>query len=307
MKKSMIASGAFTAAALSLGIIMKYMHAAGTMVILTAGIFAACFVFLPLLFGVRVKEKKNTGEKVLLAISSIAWMSAILGVLFKVNHWPFATFLFYSTPFILIAVYLPLYFFIGIAKPEMRLETVAHSVLIVIACGLFFTLLVTPATERIQTIRATAGVWRSEQILKAEKQLYAAGSTDTVGVLTGISNLLLADCEAVKAQILEAETGSRSLPDDFEHREILIPEQHSVSSGFVDNYPGLDAKLNILSSHLQQYNSVVVTSGVMPIPEENGVVDMNKATAMGYKVSACLNNIIGIEMMILQNMRKGHR
>jgi hypothetical protein len=96
MRKVMLNSGVFAAAILTFGIIFKFMHWPGAGILILLGLFTASLIFIPLYFTIKVKDKKKTSEKVLLAIGSIAGILGIFHILFKVFHWPGAMILGYS-------------------------------------------------------------------------------------------------------------------------------------------------------------------------------------------------------------------
>ena len=293
MKKSMIITGALTAILLSIGIVFKYMHAPGASFLITVGLLIAGFVFMPVLFSVRVKEKTGITDKVLYGISTLAWISAIIGVLFKVQHWPGAVILFYSTPFILLVMYLPFYFFAGIRRPEIKLNTVAYSTLIVISCGLFFTLTVTPTGIRIMNTRYTKDYLRGEEMLKYETKLLQRQNRNDTGnaVVSDLDNQIYATCEDIKSFIIEQETGNKVIGADFESKDALLPYDRSFNASY-----GIDNKLEALEKMIVKYNET--NTALWPIPFPMEFKDMN------YKVNVVLNGLMQVQMIILQNQRK---
>ena len=156
MKKTMIYSGAATTALLLLGILFKFMHWPGASVMLVLGIFIACFVFLPIAFTLRIKEKQATRDKVVIGIGIFSAILLSLHVLFKVMHWPFANVLGTVSLIILMGIFLPAYFFTGIRQEESKINTIISSVLMVIGCGLILILMRSPLNVRHQNIRYTA-------------------------------------------------------------------------------------------------------------------------------------------------------
>lgn len=140
MKKIMITSGIFSAAILSIGLIFKFNHLPGTAILLSAGILIASLIFLPLLFVLKIKEKQRKKDKVILGIGMIPAVCISLAIIFKVMHWPGANALGVLSVGVMLLVFLPVYFFAGIKSPETKINTIVSSVLIIIGCGLFLTL-----------------------------------------------------------------------------------------------------------------------------------------------------------------------
>lgn len=140
MKKVMILSGAFSAFTFIIGSLFKIMHWPGAAVMLLTGIVFFCFLFLPILSILKVKEQKQSKDKLLIGIATIFGIVICLATLFKVMHWPFATMLWPSSLGILFFLFLPIYFFGGIRNPETKTNTIISSILILTAGGLLFTL-----------------------------------------------------------------------------------------------------------------------------------------------------------------------
>lgn len=65
MKKIMLVSGGISTALLTLGILFKFMHWPGALMLIFCGILILSLVFLPLSFVLRVKEKKRIRIKLL--------------------------------------------------------------------------------------------------------------------------------------------------------------------------------------------------------------------------------------------------
>src|SRR5690349_19144660 len=66
MKKAMIISGTFSAATFIIGSFFKVMHWPGAAVLLFSGIIIFCFMFLPLMLILKMKEMSKVKDKLLL-------------------------------------------------------------------------------------------------------------------------------------------------------------------------------------------------------------------------------------------------
>ena len=113
MKKTMLVSGVISASLLTLGIILKFLHMPGAAVGIVLGIGGMSFVFLPLLFLLKIKEQKETKNKVLIGLGTFAGILMTLGILFKIMFWPGANMMALTSLLILLFVFLPVYFFTG--------------------------------------------------------------------------------------------------------------------------------------------------------------------------------------------------
>jgi hypothetical protein len=140
MKKVMINSGLFTAVTFTVGSILKLAHLPGAAVLLILGIASMSFVFLPLFFLLKSKEEKVKSAKVILGTGVVFGILFCLSTLFKVMHWPYADVMWFIALGILFFVFLPLFYFTGIRKPETKMNTILASIMILTVGGLLFTL-----------------------------------------------------------------------------------------------------------------------------------------------------------------------
>ena len=80
--------GITSSAIIIIGCILKAFHLQGAAVILTSGFLLFSLIFMPLIILSQLKEKK-----LIHAIAGLFLSTLIIGVLFKIMHWPFANFL----------------------------------------------------------------------------------------------------------------------------------------------------------------------------------------------------------------------
>jgi hypothetical protein len=200
MKKVMIMSGAFSAFTFIIGSLFKIMHWPGASVLLLSGIVFFCFIFLPILSILSVREQKQTKDKIVIGIATIFGIVISLATLFKVMHWPFANMLWTSSLGILFFLFLPIYFFGGIRNPETKTNTIISSILILTAGGLLFTLTNLRASHATEEARFNA----DEQLLSS----YAYLSQQKVSDSLNANQLLLKEkSSALCTKIEELKTG----------------------------------------------------------------------------------------------------
>jgi hypothetical protein len=142
MKKVMINSGIISVVLLSLGIILKFEHLFGGNIALVLGVFFLSFVFLPLLFTLKIKEQKQTRDKVLTGIGTFAAILMTVAILFRRMHWPGSFIMALISVAILLLIFMPINLVNGIRNPDRKLNTIVTSVLIVAGCVLWFTFVV---------------------------------------------------------------------------------------------------------------------------------------------------------------------
>ncbi len=140
MKKVMLRSGMFSAITFAIGAIFKIMHWPGASVLLQLAIISISFIFLPIFFLIKSKEVKVVQQKFIIGFGVIFGILFCLSTLFKIMHWPGASFMWLLALGVLFFLFLPVFFFSGIRNPDTKMNTILSSIMVVIAGGLLFTL-----------------------------------------------------------------------------------------------------------------------------------------------------------------------
>ncbi len=139
MKKSMVVLGSFGALFLWTGSILKMFHLPLAGVILLLGTAITIMGFFPLFFYTSYKEQ---GEKknILLSLTGYLTLSFLMiGVLFKVQHWPGAAIALLIGQFLLVLLFLPLYLVNAYKKASETKAKFGYVLLIVlIGFGVIF-------------------------------------------------------------------------------------------------------------------------------------------------------------------------
>ena len=299
MKKTMLVSGVIAASFLTLGIILKFLHMPGAAVGIVLGIGGMSFVFLPLLFLLKIKEQKETKNKVLIGLGTFAGILMALGILFKIMFWPGANMMALTSLLILLFVFLPVYFFTGFRNPETKVNTVVSSILILTGCGLFLTLVRSPAGSKIMGIQMTKDYLLNEKILENEKRLLMqSAGVNSLPLQTQpeVKNLNQL-CEDIKQKIVYFEVGTNTIGEDFESKDVWLGD------GRVDKYmnedQGMQQKITALRDYVKNYNAnYVAKAGGKLMPLHSNVIDMYQ-----LRSTEALNGIIQLQMCILQNER----
>jgi hypothetical protein len=140
MKKVMLRSGMFSAITFAIGAIFKIMHWPGASALLQLAIISISFIFLPIFFLIKSKEVKVVQQKFIIGFGVIFGILFCLSTLFKIMHWPGASFMWLLALGVLFFLFLPVFFFSGIRNPETKVNTILSSIMVLIAGGLLFTL-----------------------------------------------------------------------------------------------------------------------------------------------------------------------
>ena len=86
------------------GCLLKAFHLQGAAVVLTSGFLIFSLIFMPSIIFSQLKEKK-----IIHSIAGFFLSTLIIGVLFKIMHWPFANFLISWSVTISLFVVTPIY------------------------------------------------------------------------------------------------------------------------------------------------------------------------------------------------------
>ncbi|CAN5416152.1 hypothetical protein BH11BAC2_BH11BAC2_26070 [soil metagenome] len=296
MKKIMIGSGITSVALLSMGIILKFLHQPGASFGIVLGIVSMSLIFLPLMITLRIKEKKETKDKVLVAIGAIAAITMSMGVLFKVMYWPGANMMGILSVGVLFFVFLPIYFFTGIRNPETKINTIVSSLLIITGCGLFLTLVRSPYGSRMYYIQNTKNYLRNEQLLANEENLLRFNSiTDSqYSTALALSKTINSQCESLKSFIIQLETGKTHVSPDFEKNENWLGETKVIT--FINDNADAKRTFESLRLNIDEYNK---TNSGKKIPPIQSLL----FESVDYRSTEALNGIIQIQLYLLQNER----
>ena len=297
MKKIMLIVGTTATGILGLGLLLKFMHWPGAAMCIVFSVFLLSFIFFPLLFILKIKEKQQNTDKVILFIGTLSAMIISVGLVFKIMHWPYANMLITTAFFMMLLLFLPIYFFTGIRNPQTKVNTIVSSILLAAGFGLILVLVRAPAGTRSQHLEDTRYFVRNEQILKsAQQQNQIILNQATTSNLSNVGNEVFTLCDKLKHYLVEKETGLQAVPTDFESKEIMLGD------AWVNDYLSDDSfanDLEALKTKIAAFNNVTSASNsatFIPIDE----LKFNKQVS----VKAALNNLFQVQMIVLQNQTK---
>lgn len=302
MKKVMIVSGTFSAAAMIFGILFKFLHWPGAAILIILGIGISSLIFLPLLFTLKLKEQQNLKDKIGLGLISFASILLCLSVLFKVMHWPGANLMGIMFLVILGLIFLPLNFINGIKNPDRKINTIATSVLIIVFCGLFLTLIRSPHASRVQSIDDTYTFLRQEQIVKNEMKFYYSHTQDSIKTpLDTLSEKILELASDIKKDMLLHETGKEEIDESFESKDLFI-ESHDLINLLNSNkmFIGKVGELLVL---VEKYNQMNEKANIK-LPVKATFLEYHKMNKLGaMNTINLLKQIHNLQMFVIQNQR----
>jgi hypothetical protein len=158
MKTSMKIIGNISLALIMFGTVFKIMHWPFASVFLTGGFAFICTLFFPM--AIYVNYKKVSQEKSLLVhlailISGITFM---LGVMFKIQHWPYGSYMLFAGYISLITIALPLFLINKVRNTASRKDKWTYALgfisLIIFATSSMFKLFHWPGAAILMLVGA---------------------------------------------------------------------------------------------------------------------------------------------------------
>ena len=292
MKKIMMTSGTIAAACTALGILLKFIHLPGASIFILLGIVSFSLVFLPLLLTLRIRERKEIKEQIIVVTGVISGMLLSMAVLFKIQHWPFANIMGFTSVIMFALLFLPLYFFTGIRNPINKENVFVNSLIIIMGCGLFLTLIRTNQNQqRIQADR-TRDYIQQEQLLAHERALT---KIDSAKILVQEAQSINQLCEDLKRKLIKFDTGLEIIPTSADEGKILLSE--SLVSDFIGHGTEMGTEVEKLRASLSEYNQKL-SPGMSPLQDNLDSKELRTVTA--------LEGLVRIQLSLLQNSRVGN-
>ena len=128
MKKKLYLAGLLSTIFTFLGSLFNIMHWKGASVMIIVGAFSFAFIIIPLLIFIKFKEVSLLFDNFIYSIGITLGTILMVGFIFKLMHWPWATVLMLSSVLIFNFVYIPLYFISRFKREELKFNTIVNSV-----------------------------------------------------------------------------------------------------------------------------------------------------------------------------------
>ena len=128
MKKTLYLIGLVSTIFTFLGSFFKIMHWPGASVMIILGAFSFAFIFIPLLIFLKFKEVSLLLDKFICSIGIVLGTILMVGFIFKLMYWPWASVLMVSSIIIFNFVYIPLYFISRYKREDLKFNTIVNSV-----------------------------------------------------------------------------------------------------------------------------------------------------------------------------------
>jgi len=109
VKNSAGVVGAIAASMVNLGVTFKFQHWPGAGPLLVVGLTTFALIFLPMLLKRKIKNEPSARKAFMNACGALGLSMFALGLLFKIQHWPYASVLLGLSVFVLFFGYFLLY------------------------------------------------------------------------------------------------------------------------------------------------------------------------------------------------------
>lgn len=140
MKNTLKISGILSAVFTLTGAILKTLHLPGASISIILGGLFFCLIFLPLFIVLTFKDEENTTDKWVQTFGLLLALITSAGIIFKIQHWPYANIMMRSGLTLFIFAYIPLYFITRIRRPGLALQTSVNAALMMACGGMLYAL-----------------------------------------------------------------------------------------------------------------------------------------------------------------------
>jgi hypothetical protein len=180
MKKTVNITGLLAAIFTLLGSVLKVLHLPGAGISFVLGIAFFSLIFLPLMIALKFRDEGSRTDKLVLSFGFLVGIVTSLGFLFKLMHWPGANKLMLTGLVSFTFVYVPLYFFTRVRRPELRFNTTVNSVLMMACGGLLFAMYNLGYSTKSEESSQQAYHLLNEEVAKMDQSRLTAVSGEDV-------------------------------------------------------------------------------------------------------------------------------
>ena len=298
MKKTMIISGIYSAAAFILGSFFKIMHWPGTGPLILTAMVCSSLIFLPIFFLFKTRETPERKNKIILAVGTINGVLFCVSSLFKIMHWPGAHLLWLATIGMMILLFIPLFFFNGIKNEQTKTNTIATTIILIIVAGFFFALTNLRTSKQVYISKMYNYLQNEELISRMQSKQNDSIPKSTE--LTKLSADIQTTCNKIKEMVIQHDIARPTLPKDFESKNLWI-EEGSIDTQFLPDESGHNLLL-VLVDQIKNYNALIGKSNCQ-IPIENTLLKMMGKDLFLHSNYNLLSHISQIQLFVLANER----
>lgn len=207
MKKTLNISGLLAAGFTFLGSVLKILHMPGAGISFVLGVGFFSLIFLPLMIALKFRDEGTKTDKWVLSFGFLVGIITSLGFLFKLMSWPGANILMLTGLVSFTFVYVPLYFFTRVRRPELRFNTTVNSVLMMGCGGLLFAMYNLGYSSKIAESSQQAYRLLNEEVRKMDQPRVVSVDQQDVKALQKQAQLLEKELIDLKSFIVIGSLG----------------------------------------------------------------------------------------------------
>jgi len=261
MKKILNISGISSAILTLVGATLKTFHLPGAGIMIVLGGFIFSLLFLPLMIALKFKDEEKKVDKWVLSFGFLIAISASAGTLLKVMHWPGANILMLGGITSFVFVYIPLYFFTRVKRPELRFNTTVNAVLMMACGGLLYAMFNLGFSTNVSgSVHASYQFMNDNTIglVTVNNNMYKPlTSNETVTKFHKSSSELFNHIEATKVNIIVKVDGiSETKAKNMTLSQMEDPNNNILVRQHFDNAKG-ELSLSSLKQKVDAYNNGV--------------------------------------------------
>ncbi|WP_430406700.1 hypothetical protein [Fluviicola sp.] len=206
MKKTVNISGLLAAVLTLMGSVLKVFHLPGANICFVLGIAFFSLIFLPLMIALKFRDEGTKTDKLVLSFGFLVGIVTSLGFLFKMMHWPGANKLMLTGLVSFTFVYVPLYFFTRVRRPELRFNTTVNSVLMMACGGLLFAMYNLGYSTKLEESSQQAYRLLNEEVQKMDQSKVTSVNQADVRALQKQVVKLNQEIISLKSMIIRSST-----------------------------------------------------------------------------------------------------
>jgi hypothetical protein len=262
MKNTLKISGLTSTLLLFFGAIFKVLHLPGASILIVLGTAIFSLLFMPLMIVLKFKDEAKAVDKWVLSFGFVIGIVSMIGIVFKLLHWPYANILMISGIGSFVFMYVPLYFITRVRRAELRFNTIVNSVMMMALGGMLFALF-----NLHNSVNINESIFSSQEFLQtntkasieSNQQHYASTELEADGKkYHELNNEMLNYIDELKISIVsKLEDTNKIDPQNFQLRELARPGDHCGVRDFFVNASG-KYSLKDFVEHFDAYNGKVI-------------------------------------------------
>lgn len=299
MKRTLKITGLISVILIVLGAIFKVMHWPGANVMYVSGFVIFCLLFIPLNIVLQYRDDKKKTDKLVMILGLLLVIAGSFGLLFKVMHWPGASFLFFGSLGLFGLVFIPLYFFTRYRNPETRFNAIIHSTFMIAAAAILFALIDLRPTYPVQQSVESLNEYQEANInrIKASNTLLSS-ELDNAKDLKEASAKIDDRITDIRTNLISKSNGepnhntnNSSLRDTRNPDDVrVIVEYFQVSKD--------EFSYSALENEIEEYNAVI---GQLKDSISLRKIDISSLQMKNTIISVVLLELIDIQLQIAMN------